>query len=37
MAKASKNWDRLNLEAVIETYLIERNPGPPAILAVKTW
>jgi hypothetical protein len=37
LAKAPKNWDRLNLEAVIETHLIEGHPGPPAILAVATW
>jgi hypothetical protein len=37
LAKAPKNWDRLNLEAVIETHLIEGHPGPPAILAVETW
>ena len=37
LAKASKNWDRLNLEAVIQTHLIEGHPGPPAILAVETW
>jgi len=37
LAKAPKNWDRLNLEAVIETHLIGGHPGPPAILAVETW
>jgi hypothetical protein len=37
LAEAPKNWDRLNLEAVIETHLIEGHPGPPAILAVETW
>ena len=37
LAKAPRNWDRLNLEAVIETHLIEGHPGPPAILAVETW
>jgi hypothetical protein len=37
LARAPKNWDRLNLEAVIETHLIEGHPGPPAILAVETW
>ena len=37
LAKADKNWDRLNLEAVIQTHLIEGHPGPPVILAVKTW
>jgi hypothetical protein len=37
LAKAPKNWDRLNLEAVLETHLIEGQPGPPSILAVETW
>jgi len=37
LAKAPRNWDRLNLEAVIQTHLIEGHPGPPAILAVETW
>jgi len=37
LAQAPKNWDRLNLEAVIETHLVEGHPGPPAILAVETW
>ena len=37
LAKAPRNWDRLNLEAVIETHLVESHPGPPAILAVETW
>jgi hypothetical protein len=37
LAKAPRNWERLNLEAVIETHLIEGHPGPPAILAVETW
>jgi len=37
LANAPKNWDRLSLEAVIETHLVEGHPGPPAILAVETW
>ena len=37
LAKAPKNWDRLNLEAVIETHLIDGHPGPPSVLAVETW
>jgi hypothetical protein len=37
LKKAPKNWDRLNLEAVIETNVIEGHAGPPAILAVETW
>jgi hypothetical protein len=37
LQKAPKNWDRKNLEAVIETNVFENNPGPPNILAVETW
>lgn len=37
LSKAPKNWDQLNLEAVIETNVIEGHPGPPTILAVQTW
>ena len=37
LQKAPKNWDQMNLEAVIETDVIEGNPGPPVVLAVKTW
>jgi hypothetical protein len=37
LAKAPKNWDRLNLEAVIRTQLVEGHPGPPSIVAVETW
>ena len=37
LAKAPKNWDQMNLEAVIETRVIEGHAGPPAILAVETW
>jgi len=37
LSKAPKGWDRLNLEAVIGTQLIEDHPGPPAVLAVETW
>ena len=37
LEKAPKNWDKLNLEAVIETHVIEGHPGPPTIVAVKTW
>jgi len=37
LQKAPKNWDRLNLEAVIETHVIEGHPGPPTVLAVETW
>jgi hypothetical protein len=37
LSRAPRNWERLNLEAVIETHLIDGHPGPPAILAVETW
>jgi len=37
LKKAPKNWDQLNLEAVIETNVIEGHAGPPIILAVETW
>ncbi len=37
LQKAPKNWDRLNLEAVIETKVIEGHPGPPTVIAVETW
>ncbi len=37
LAKAPKNWDGKNLEAVIETHVIEGNPGPPEVLDVESW
>ncbi len=37
LAKAPKNWEQMNLEAVIGTQVIEGHPGPPTILAVETW
>jgi hypothetical protein len=37
LAKAPTNWEKLNMEAVIETQVIEGHPGPPNILAVETW
>jgi hypothetical protein len=37
LAKAPKNWEQMNMEAVIETQVIEGHPGPPNILAVETW
>jgi hypothetical protein len=37
LAKAPQNWDQMNMEAVIETQVIEGHPGPPAVLAVETW
>jgi hypothetical protein len=37
LAKAPQDWEEKNLEAVIETQVIEGHPGPPNILAVQTW
>lgn len=37
LAKAPANWEKLNLEAVIETQVIEGHSGPPNVLAVETW
>jgi hypothetical protein len=37
LAKAPSNWEEKNMEAVIETQVIEGHPGPPSILAVETW
>lgn len=37
LQKAPKNWEKMNLEAVIETNVIEGHPGPPNVLAVETW
>jgi len=37
LAKLPRNWEQLNMEAVIETQVIQGHPGPPSILAVETW
>jgi hypothetical protein len=37
LQKAPKNWEHLNLEAVIEANVIEGHPGPPTVVAVETW
>ena len=37
IARLPQNWESLNMEAVIETQVIEGHPGPPSILAVETW
>lgn len=37
LEKAPKDWDRMNVEAVIETHVIEGHPGPPTVIAVETW
>jgi peptidoglycan/LPS O-acetylase OafA/YrhL len=34
LKRAPQNWDQLNLEAVIETHVIEGHAGPPTVLAV---
>ncbi|WP_420237068.1 hypothetical protein ACOBR2_15780 [Telmatobacter bradus] len=35
--KVPKNWDQRNLEAVIETEIIDGHPGPPTVLALESW
>jgi hypothetical protein len=35
--KAPSSWAQHNLEAVIETHVIEGHPGPPDVLAVESW
>src|SRR6201999_304109 len=37
LAKAPANWERMNMEAVIETQVIEGHSGPPNVLAVESW
>jgi hypothetical protein len=37
LAKAPPDWDRKNIEAVIETQVIQGHSGPPNVLAVETW
>jgi hypothetical protein len=37
LKNAPKNWDRMNMEAVIETQVIEGHPGPPRVLAAEYW
>lgn len=37
LAKAPPNWEQMNIEAVIETQVIEGHPGPPNVLAVEAW
>ena len=37
LAKAPQNWEKMNMEAVIETQVIEGHPGPPNVLAVEAW
>jgi hypothetical protein len=35
--QAPRNWSTMNMEAVIETEVIDGHPGPPHILAVEFW
>ncbi|HEY6488860.1 MAG: hypothetical protein WCC26_17625 [Terracidiphilus sp.] len=37
LAKAPPDWENKNLEAVIETQVIQGHSGPPNVLAVETW
>jgi hypothetical protein len=37
LAKLPANWEQMNMEAVIETQVIEGHSGPPNVLAVETW
>ncbi len=37
LAAAPANWDKLNLEAVVETRVIDGHPGPPKVIALRTW
>lgn len=37
IAKLPADWEQKNLEAVIETQVIQGHSGPPNVLAVETW
>lgn len=37
LAHAPADWEHKNLEAVIETQVIQGHSGPPNVLAVETW
>ena len=37
LAKAPADWEHKNLEAVIETQVIQGHSGPPNVLAVEAW
>ena len=37
LQKSPKDWDKLNLEAIVEADVIEGHPGPPRIVTVETW
>ena len=37
LKNAPKNWEQMNMEAVIETEVIEGHSGPPKVLAAEYW
>jgi hypothetical protein len=37
LARLPANWEQMNMEAVIETQVIQGHSGPPNVLAVETW
>lgn len=37
LKNAPKNWEKMNMEAVIETQVIEGHSGPPKVLAAEYW
>lgn len=37
LAQAPKDWEQRDLEAVIETQVIDGQPGPPRVMAVASW
>ena len=37
LQKAPKDWDKKNLEAVIEAHVIGGHPGPAKVIAVEAW
>ncbi|MGA3010223.1 MAG: hypothetical protein ABSD72_08170 [Terracidiphilus sp.] len=37
LKKAPSNWEHMNMEAVIETQVIEGHQGPPRVLTVESW
>ncbi len=37
LKKAPPNWEHMNMEAVIETQVIDGHQGPPRVLTVESW
>jgi hypothetical protein len=37
LKNAPPNWEQMNMEAIIETQVIEGHPGPPQVQAVEFW